>query len=85
MVESPLADVLVEFDEKPVVQPGGTLTGAISIERHTFDEQRHYLLRFITPEGWSVEHQRNLFAPSLSSEDFLPCFDEVHDTCGRKR
>ena len=70
VVESPLADVLVEFDEKPVVQPGGTLTGAISIERHTFNEQRHYLLRFITPEGWSVEHQRNLFAPSLSSEDF---------------
>ena len=70
VVESPLADVLVEFDEHPVVQPGGTLTGAISIERHTFNEQRHYLLRFITPEGWSVEHQRNLFAPSLSSEDF---------------
>lgn len=70
VVESPLADVLVEFDEKPVVQPGGTLTGAISIERHTFNEQRHYLLRFITPEGWSVEHQHNLFAPSLSSEDF---------------
>lgn len=70
VVESPLADVLVEFDEKPVVQPGGTLTGAISIERHTFNEQRHYLLRFITPEDWSVEHQRNLFAPSLSSEDF---------------
>ena len=69
VVESPLADVLVEFDEKPVMQPGGTLTGKISIQRHTLNEQRHYLLRFITPEGWSVDYKRNLFAPSLSYDD----------------
>ena len=69
VIESIFADVLVEFDEKPVMQPGGTLTGKISIQRHTLNEQRHYLLRFITPEGWSVDYKRNLFAPSLSYDD----------------
>ncbi len=63
--ESVYADVLVEFDEKPVLKPGEALSGTVTmINRAQLPEQKHYRLRFLAPEGWQVESARNLWAPS---------------------
>lgn len=61
------ADVLVEFDEKPEIQPGQTLTGVITLINHTMPEQKHYRLRLIAPDGWQTEYKKNLFTPALIS------------------
>jgi ADP-ribosylglycohydrolase len=66
-IEGIYVDALVEFDEKPVLTPGGTLSGCITLLPHTMPEQKHYRLRFFTPEGWSVECVKNLFTPALHS------------------
>ena len=58
----------MEFDEKPAIRPLGTLSGSISIEQHTLPEQKHYRLRFLAPEGWHVECEKNLFTPALHSK-----------------
>ena len=67
-IEGVYADALVEFDEKPAIRPLGTLSGSISIEQHTLPEQKHYRLRFLAPEGWHVECEKNLFTPALHSK-----------------
>lgn len=67
-VEGIYADALVEFDEKPVIRAQGTLSGSISLRQHTLPEQKHYRLRFLAPEGWSVECAKNLFTPAPHSK-----------------
>lgn len=66
-IEGVYADALVEFDEKPVIAPNGTLSGKVTLMAHTLPEQKHYRLRFIAPEGWQVESAKNLFTPALGS------------------
>ena len=67
-IEGVYADCLVEFDRKPVVAPGETLTGRVTLTPHTMPEQKHYRLRFLPPEGWQVECAKNLFTPALHSK-----------------
>ena len=62
--ESIFGEVLVSFDEKPVIQPGGTLTGTVRLIPSAFlPEQKHFQMRYLCPEGWSVEGPRGLYAP----------------------
>ncbi len=65
------AEALIEFDEKPVIAPGQTLTGRVSMLAHTptFPEQKHYRLRFILPEGWTANYHKNLFTPQVRAHD----------------
>ena len=63
--EGLFADILVEFDQKPVIRPGDTLSGRLTLRNHPqIPEQKHYRLRFLPPEGWQVECRLNLYAPS---------------------
>ncbi len=64
--ESTFADVLVEFDEKPVIAPGQSLSGRITMHAHhlTMPEHKHYRLRFLLPDGWQASYQKNLFTPA---------------------
>ncbi len=58
-----VAQVLVEFDEKPRIQPGDTLSGRITVNnRDSFPEQKQYSLRFLCPEGWQVESARTAYS-----------------------
>lgn len=66
-IEGIYADALVEFDQKPVAQPGGTLTGRISLTPRPMSEQRHYRLRPLVPAGWQFECARNLFTAAPHS------------------
>ncbi len=66
-VESVYADALIEFDAKPCAVPGGEITGAVTLTPHTMPEQKRYRLRFLAPEGWSVDCRKNLFTPAAHS------------------
>ena len=62
-IEGIYATALVEFDEKPQIQPCGTLSGKITLLANAaFPEQKHFRLRFLCPEGWQVEASQNVFA-----------------------
>ena len=67
-IEGVYADALIEFDSVPEIRPNGTLTGTVTILAHTLPEQKHYRLSFYTPEGWTVDCQRNLFTPATHSK-----------------
>ncbi|MGI6172621.1 MAG: ADP-ribosylglycohydrolase family protein [Christensenellales bacterium] len=66
-IEGIYADVIVNFDDKPAVEPNGTVCGEIVIRAHTMPEQKRYRLSFMAPEGWSVDCAKNLFTPALHS------------------
>ncbi len=70
VIEGIYADVLVEFDSKPVVGPNGTVTGELTIKRHTMPEQKHYRLRFLAPDGWKVDSAKNLYTPAWNPQFF---------------
>ncbi len=67
-IEGIYADALIEFDSKPVLAPGGELTGTVTMIQHTLPEQKHYRLNFLCPEGWQVECGKSLFTPALGSK-----------------
>lgn len=59
------ADVCIEFDRRPVCQPGESLEGTITVSnRERLPEQKHYRLRYLPPEGWQVNGTRGLYAPA---------------------
>ncbi len=59
--EGVFADALIEFDEKPVIAPGKTLNGRVTMLHHTVADDHHYHLRFILPEGWTAVYGKSLF------------------------
>ena len=67
-IEGIYSDVLVEFDQEPRIAPNGELTGRITLKTHTMPEQKHYRLRFLLPDGWTAEYEKNLFTPSIFSK-----------------
>ena len=69
VIDGVYADVLVEFDEKPVIAPLGTLSGRVTLLQHTLPEQKHYRLRWLLPQGWQAQSALNLFTTSLVSAD----------------
>lgn len=69
VIEGVYADVLVEFDGKPVIEPLGTLSGRVTILRHTLPEPKHYRLTWLLPEGWQAQSARNLFTTELRYDD----------------
>lgn len=54
-IEGVYADVLVEFNVRPQIEPNGTLAGFISLTPHTMPEQKHFRLRWLLPEGWRAQ------------------------------
>lgn len=65
VIEGLRANVLVEFDSRPVIMPEGTLTGRITIKPNvSFREQEHYRLRYYCPDGWKMDSVRNLYTPN---------------------
>lgn len=57
-------EVVVSFDEKPVIAPGASISGTISlISSGYLPDQKHYRLHYFCPEGWMVEGARGLYCP----------------------
>lgn len=70
-IEGLYATALVEFDEKPRIRPNEALSGRITLrcggnpnDRNFLPEQKHFLLRFLVPEGWQMDAARSLYAPT---------------------
>lgn len=66
-IEGVYADVLVEFNVRPQIEPNGTLAGFISLTPHTMPEQKHFRLRWLLPEGWRAQSEKNLFTSAAHS------------------
>ncbi|MGI5884886.1 MAG: ADP-ribosylglycohydrolase family protein [Candidatus Spyradocola sp.] len=66
-VEGLYADALIEFDGRPEIRPGGSLTGRVTLVPHTLPEQKNFRLRFLAPEGWEVRCPRSLFTSAEHS------------------
>ncbi len=66
-IEGIYADVIINFDDKPAVEPNGAVCGEVVIRAHTMPEQKRYRLSFMAPEGWSVDCAKNLFTPAMHS------------------
>lgn len=56
------ADVWVELDGLPEITPLGTVTGRITVKNLRMQPAKHYHLRWLLPEGWSVSCKANLSA-----------------------
>ena len=61
-VENLCVRALVEFDHEPTLRPLGELTGRLSLTYNPkIPESKHYHLRWILPDGWSVDCRQNLY------------------------
>ena len=60
-IEGVYADVLVEFNVRPQIEPNGTLAGFISLTPHTMPEQKSFRLRWLLPEGWRAKREESLY------------------------
>lgn len=54
------ADVWVELDQAPEIQPLGTISGKITVKNLRMNQQKHYHLRWFLPEGWAVSGKCNI-------------------------
>lgn len=66
-------EVWVEWDQKPVIQPGETVSGKISVIKPRFTTmpsqnlpgELHYRLRWMLPEGWTAAGRKNLCSAAV--------------------
>ncbi len=65
MGSSFFAEVLVELDDAPVIKAGDTLTGTVTIRNINMPDQKHYRLRWLTENGFTVTGAMNLHVHSL--------------------
>ncbi len=56
-----LIAALVELDAEPVITPGGTLSGTITLQSPLIPEPQYFELRWLLPEGWRAEGSHYLF------------------------
>ena len=61
------ATVLVEYETEPVITPGGSLKGRITVIPEKMENQKHFQLRWVTPEGWHVAGRNSLFTAAPQS------------------
>ncbi len=64
-----MAEALIELDSKPYIKPGQTITGQITLRNKTeafnLPEQKHYSIRFLPENGFTVTGDLNLHLSSL--------------------
>lgn len=61
-VRNPYAETWIAFDHAPVLAPGKSLEGTVSVAIKTMPEQKHFHLRWLTPQGITVQGGKNLHA-----------------------
>lgn len=66
-VENVFVQATVAYNAEPIIAPQATLTGTLFLQQRIMPEQRHYRLRWLLPEGWTVQSSLNLFTPALHS------------------
>lgn len=66
-IENAYAQALIEFDDEPVVSPGESITGKVTVNLLNMPEQKRFTLRWILPEGWTVSGANSLHVNAMSS------------------
>lgn len=60
IAENVFAQALIELDKAPYIKPCETITGTITVENKILLEQKHFSVRFITDDGFTVTGNLNL-------------------------
>lgn len=66
--ENLFAKAEIELERAPYIKPGETIKGRIRIKEKLFPEKRHYSLRFLTEDGFTVKGNLNLHTCSVKTE-----------------
>lgn len=61
-----LADFWIDYDRTPDIAPGGEIGVKVTIY-NKFRSQKHFELRFILPDGWTVSGKTNLQAKPVGN------------------
>lgn len=67
------ADLWIELDGEPFIEPDGELTGRVSVGIVRMPEQKRFRLNWICPEGWKVTGPKNI---STSKNDTISWDDQ---------
>ena len=60
--ENVYASALVELFGEPVLAPGGSLSGRLSVRLKNLPEQKRFLLRWLLPDGWQADGGKTVYA-----------------------
>lgn len=66
-MQSILADIWVDLDKAPSIAPSETLGVKLTL-RNKFRSQKHFEVRFLLPEGWSVSGRKDLAAKQVGGK-----------------
>lgn len=77
-------DVWVELDNKPEIQPLGTVSGSVTVKTLRMSTAKHFRLRWFLPEGWTASGKTNLSAGYPWSEYTENATVEFTITAGEK-
>lgn len=66
-IESVFADVIVSFQEEPVIAPGASVHGKVIVVPHTLPEARQFRMKWFLPEGWQAAGRLSLFTATMGS------------------
>ena len=61
-----LADFWIDYDRTPDIAPNGEIGVKVTIY-NKFRSQKHFELRFILPDGWTVSGKTNLQAKPVGN------------------
>lgn len=77
-------DVWVELDSKPEIQALGTISGHVRVTCQRTHSAKHFQLRWLLPEGWTVSGKTNLASPPAWSFHHEDGIAEFTITAGEK-
>lgn len=79
-IDSLISEFWIEYEQEPRIARNGDLKLKLSIDLKYFPEipeQRHYNLRWILPEGWTVDGDLHAFACGVHWETQIKCQQHV--------
>lgn len=60
-VEGLYANVIVNFDTAPRIEPNGTLSGKLILQLHTLPEPKLFHVHAYLPDGWTADYEKTVF------------------------
>lgn len=65
---TPFFTGILELDGKPVMHPLESLSGKVTLVMEESPHQSYFRLRWILPDGWKAEGDRNIFMPTYHQD-----------------
>ena len=77
-------DVWVELNGDPEIKPLGSISGKVTVKLLRLKSVKHYHLRWLLPEGWTVSGKSNVSTVDAWSDNLSTCTAEFTITAGEK-